>query len=204
MLGTPAATGRPGLLRRLGHAALLAREHVARPWAARRRPWWKWALIALFLAATITVTAVYAATLARDIARQHWTDAIDASREAVLAVVGWAAVTIVLTAEDPRSEEPAQATDRAGAGERQDESTPGADSVLRAQERVRRLRARLAELGSARERAGSRADPDLDREVASTVARLEQARQWLTSAQSALAASRPGAHQPHRTLARRG
>lgn len=198
MLGIPVASGRPGLLRRLGHAAHQAGAVVARPWAARRRPWWKWALIALLLAATLAVTVVYVTTLTRDVARQHWTEAIDASREAVLAVVGWAAVIIVLTAEDTTRAEPAESGDSAAAGERQDDSTPGADSVLQAQERVRRLRARLAELGAARERAGSRADPDLNREVASTVARLEQARQWLTSAQSSLAASRTGVPQPRR------
>jgi hypothetical protein len=67
-----------------------------------------------------------------------------------------------------------------------------------AQDRVRRLRARLAELAAARARAGSGADPDLEREVASTSARLEQARQWLTSAQSALAVGRSGGPQPGR------
>jgi hypothetical protein len=199
MLGTPVASGRPSLLRRLGHAAQQAREVVARSWAARRRPWWKWLLIALLLAATLAVTAVYVVTLARDLARQHWAEAVDASREAVLAVVGWAAVVIVLSAEDPPRTEAAQSGHGAAAGERQDESTPGADSVLQAQERVRRLRVRLAELGAARERSGSRADPDLDREVASTVARLEQARQWLTSAQSAIAANRQGVPPPRRT-----
>jgi hypothetical protein len=199
MLGIPVASGRPGLLRRLGHAAHQAWAVFARPWAARRRPWWKWALIALLLAATLAVTVVYVTTLASDVARQHWTEAIDASREAVLAVVGWAAVIIVLTAEDTTRAEPAESGGGTAAGERRDDSTPGADSVLQAQERVRRLRARLAELDAARERAGSRADPDLNREVASTVARLEQARQWLTSAQSALAASRTGVPQPQRT-----
>jgi hypothetical protein len=196
MLGTPVASGRPGLLRRLGQATRQGRALVARPWAARRRPWWKWLLIAVLLAATLTVTVVYATTLARDLARQHWAAAVDASREAVLVVVSWAAVTIVLSAEDTPTAEAAQPGDGAAARERQDDSTPGADSVLQAQERVRRMRARLAELGAASERAGSRADPDLDREVASTVARLEQARQWLTSAQSALAAHRPGVQRP--------
>lgn len=191
MLGTPVASSRPSLLRRLGQAAQRTGARVARPWATRRRPWWKWLLIALLFAATITVTAVYAATLAGDIGRQHWADALDASREAVLAVVGWAAVIIVLSAEDDRAAAAAQASHRTPADERQDQATPGADSVLQAQDRVRRLRMRLAELSAVRERAGSGADPDLDREVASTVARLEQARQWLTSAQSARTANGP-------------
>jgi hypothetical protein len=199
MLGIPVASGHPGPLRRFGQAVRQAATGAARPWTARRRPWWKWVLIAVLLAGTLAVTAVYAATLARDLAQQHWAAAVDASREAVLAVVGWTAVIIVLSAEDTAKRAVAQPHEGAGTGERPDESAPGADSVLQAQERVRRLRVRLAELGTARQRAGSGADRDLDREVASTVARLEQARQWLTSAQSALATSRAGAPQRRRT-----
>jgi hypothetical protein len=159
----------------------------------RGRPWWKWAAIALLLTATLTVTAVYAATLAIDIGGQHWAKALDASREAVLVVVGWAAVIIVLSAGADRKAarpEPMRPGDTGTADELADESAAKADSVVLAQERVRRQRARLAELAAVRERAGSGADPDLDREVASAVARLEQARQWLTSAQSARTASR--------------
>ena len=161
-------------------------------------------MITLLLAATITVTTVYAATLARDIGRHHWAEALDASREAVLAVVGWAAVMIVLSAQDAR--QPGQARPGDGStgggstgggstgggstgGEGQDEPA-AAGPVLQAQDRVRRLRGRLAELVAARDRAGKGADPDLDRELASTTARLEQARQWLTSAQSARSAVR--------------
>ena len=156
-------------------------------------------MITVLLAATITVTTVYAATLARDIGRHHWAEALDASREAVLAVVGWAAVMIVLSAQDAR--QPGQARPGDGStgggstgggstgGEGQDEPA-AAGPVLQAQDRVRRLRGRLAELVAARDRAGKGADPDLDRELASTTARLEQARQWLTSAQSARSAVR--------------
>jgi hypothetical protein len=131
-------------------------------------------------------------TLAADIARQHWAAALDASREAVLVVVGWAAVTIVLFADRSSAKATTQPAGD-GSGEIDPSLTePPADteSVVQAQWRVHRLRARLAELAAARERAGSAADPDLDREVASTSARLEHARQWLTSAQSALALSR--------------
>jgi len=167
----------------------------------RRRPWWKRAVIALLLAATVTVTVVYAMTLATDIARQHWAAALDASREAVLVIVGWAAVAIVLSADRgpaAQSEDgsPAEAnsqppgSDSAETGHPPAEPTPNTESVVAAQWRVHRLRARLSELAAARERAGSGADPDLDREVASTTARLEHARQWLTSAQSALAVRR--------------
>jgi hypothetical protein len=192
--GTPVAGGREGILRRLGQAAARPLREQTR--VARQRPWWKWLVIALLLAATVTVTVVYASTLAEDIARQHWAKAVDASREAVLVVVGWAAVIIVLSAGDDRNAEQASPIDSRSADDHQDESRAGADSVLLAQDRVRRLRARLAELAAARERAGSGADPDLEREVASTSARLEQARQWLTSAQSALAVGRSGAPQP--------
>ncbi len=182
---------RQGVVRRLGQA-------VARPLSAprhgARRPWWKWLVIVLLLAATVTVTAVYAATLATDIARRHWSNALDASREAVLVVVGWAAVSIVLSAGDDRDAQRAESGQSAAPGEGRDEPTAGADSVLQAQDRVRRLRVRLAELSAVRERVGSGADPDLDRELATASARLEQARQWLTSAQSARAARGPDQH----------
>jgi hypothetical protein len=181
---------RHGAVRRLGQA--VARLLSGRPRGAR--PWWKWLVIAVLLAATVSVTVVYAITLATDIARQHWSSALDASREAVLVVVGWAAVFIVFSAGDDRDVERAESGESAATGERQDESTPGADSVVQAQDRVRRLRVRLAELSAVRERAGSGADPDLDRELATTAARLEQARQWLTSAQSARPVRGPDQH----------
>jgi hypothetical protein len=151
-------------------------------------------VISLLVAATVTVTAVYAATLARDLARQHWANALDASREAVLVVVGWAAVLIVLSAEKDQKTERKRSDESATIGPGQDESAASTESVLAAQERVRRLRARLAELAATRERAGSGADPDLDHELATTSARLERARQWLTSAHSARAAHRPDTH----------
>jgi hypothetical protein len=147
------------------------------------------------------VTVVYAMTLATDFAREHWAAALDASREAVLVIVGWAALSIVLSAgrsSRTRTEQP----DGSGSGETGHapaEPAPDTESVAAAQWRVHRLRARLAELADARERAGSAADPDLDREVASTTARLEHARQWLTSAQSALAVSRQEGRQVSRT-----
>lgn len=147
----------------------------------------------LLLAATGTVTVVYAITLGTDIARQHWAAALDASREAVLVIVGWAAVAIVLSDDRSSAAGTADSPDSGFTRRGHPPAEPPADaeSVTAAQWRVHRLRARLAELGAARERAGSGADPDLDREVASTTARLEQARQWLTSAQSALTTSRP-------------
>lgn len=173
---------------------------LARWWDAPRRPWWKWLVIALLLAATVTVTALYAATMARDIARHHWAAALDASREAVLAVVGWSAVIIVLSAgSESGTNSGCPPADGTAAGAHPDETVADAESVQNAQHRVHRLRVRLAELAAARERAGSGADPDLDREVASTTARLERARQWLTSAQSALVVSGPGRPPPRRT-----
>jgi len=145
-------------------------------------------MITVLLAATVAVTAVYAATLARDIGRHHWAEALDASREAVLAIVGWAAVIIVLSAPDGQQPGRARPGGSAGGGGQDEPAATG--PVLQAQDRVRRLRARLAELAAARDRAGVGADPDLDRELASTTARLEQARQWLTSAQSARSVAR--------------
>jgi len=157
------------------------------------------------------VTVSYALTLAIDISRQDWAAALDASREAVLVIVGWAAVIIVLAADRDSAamkEQPGDGSSGSGdAGGSSDashapaEPTPDNDSVVAAQWRVHRLRTRLAELAAARDRAGSGADPDLDREVASTTARLEHARQWLTSAQSALTVSRPEKRQAARPAA---
>jgi hypothetical protein len=177
-------------VRRLGKA--VTRPLTGLPRGARR-PWWKWLVIALLLGATVSVTAVYAITLATDIARQHWSSALDASREAVLVIVGWAAVFIVFSARDDRDLERAESGESAATLQAQDEPTAGAETVHQAQDHVRRLRVRFAELSAVRERAGSGADPDLDRELATTSARLEQARQWLTSAQSARRAR--GSHQ---------
>jgi hypothetical protein len=185
------ASDRHGAVRRLGQP--VARLLRARPRGARR-PWWKWLVIALLLAATLSVTAVYALTLATDIGRQHWSDALDASREAVLVVVGWAAVCIVFSAGDGQVAERAGPGESAASGAGPDEPTAGAETVRQAQDHVRRLRVRFAELSAVRERAGSGADPDLDRELATTSARLEQARQWLTSAQSARPARGPDQH----------
>jgi hypothetical protein len=182
---------RHGAVRGLGQA--VARLLRARRRGARR-PWWKWLVIALLLAATVSVTAVYAVTLATDVASRHWSNALDASREAVLVIVGWAAVFIVFSAGDDRDAERAESGESAATGAGQDESTADADSVVQAQDRVRRLRVRLAELSAVRVRAGSGADPDLDRELATTSARLEQARQWLTSAQSARPGRGPDQH----------
>jgi hypothetical protein len=198
VLGTPVASGHHGVVRRILQAVTRLPRALRR---GTRRPWWKWLAVTLLLGATVTVTAVYAATLVRDIAVEHWANALDASREAVLVVVGWAAVSIVLSARDGKAEQAGPGQTPATT-EGQDESTAGTESVLLAQDRVRRLRVRLAELSAARERAGSGADPDLDRELATTLARLEQARQWLTSAQSARAAHRSD-HNPDRHSAGR-
>jgi hypothetical protein len=182
------ASDRHGAVRRCGQ--VVARLLTGRPPGARR-PWWKWLVVTLLLAGTVSVTAVYAITLATDIARQHWSSALDASREAVLVVVGWAAVFIVFSAGDGRDAESGE-SDATRAG--QDDPASGAETVHQAQDHVRRLRVRFAELSAVRQRAGSGADPDLDRELATTSARLEQARQWLTSAQSARPVRGPDQH----------
>jgi hypothetical protein len=178
------------------------RKAAAGPVIARlgsRRPWWKWLLIALLGTACLSVTILYVATLAVDVSAQHWAAALDASREGVLAVVCWAAVIIVLSAGSRSAGEPASLGDSALTGQPDASTSAEADSLHRAQLRVHKLRARLAELAAARDRAGSGADPDLELEVASTTARLERARQWLSSAQAALTACR---QQQQRTPSR--
>jgi hypothetical protein len=192
------ASDRHGAVRRLGQS--VARLLPAQPQGARR-PWWKWLAIVVLLAATLGVTAVYAITLFTDIAGQHWSNALDASREAILVVVGWAAVFIVFSAGDDRAVAQAESGETAAADDGPDAPTAGSETVRQAQDHVRRLRVRFAELSAVRERAGSGADPDLDRELATTWARLEQARQWLTSAQSARpvrAPDQPPDEQPAR------
>ena len=59
---------RHGVVRRLGQA--VGRLLTGRPPGARR-PWWKWLVVGLLLAATISVTTVYAITLATDLSLIH-------------------------------------------------------------------------------------------------------------------------------------
>jgi len=226
----PGQASRPGLgtLNPGGAVTPLARR--TRLAASRRRPWWKWLLIGLLLLCSLAVTILYLAALITDISRHHWAGALDDSRDAVPAVVGWAALVIVFFTGGTAAAERMLSVDNYALGEKEKRSARDQDCVATAEERVQVLTAKLDGLTAARQDAArqdparqdpARQDPaapedaarqdartaaeitpgrpgagparhhaELDREVAETTARLEQARQWLTSAQAALAASR--------------
>jgi hypothetical protein len=177
--------------------------------ASRGRPWWKWMLIWLLLAFSLTITTLYAVALIGDIARHHWADALDTSRDAVPAGVGWAALLILFFG---RSSGAARllSGDTCALGERVRQAARDQESVDSATCKVQRLTAKLARLAAARDRpdpageSGSdvgvvyldpgapyldRDDADLEREIAETTARLDQARQWLASARAAVVVS---------------
>ncbi len=186
--------------------------------ATRRRPWWKWFLIGLLLAFSIATTWLYAAALIRDISLRHWGAALDASRDAVPAAVGWAALLLLFFPRtSPEADRLLFADNRALSAKLRQAARDQA-SMDSAEQKVHRLTARLAGLTASRGRAGPPAglappgraagpadagvtyldpgaiylgadDRELDREVSETTARLEQARQWLTSARDAVAAS---------------
>jgi hypothetical protein len=214
------------------------------------RLWWRWLLIGLLVAVSAGVTALFGVTLATDLMQRHWAQAVDSTREAVPAAVGWGALFMIFfiggaPRAAPRS--PVNCDD-VEATELRDVAThlraaAEDDAVRQAEECVQSLTTRLRMLvageqaepacaGSDRSprpqsvrpetlppempRAGTpraetprtetpraetpRAemlppgsltpDPSLARQVAETSARLERARQWLISAQAALAASR--------------
>ena len=202
------ASGRP--------AAILARR--TRLAARRHRPWWKWVLIGLLLAFSLTTTGLYLAALVRDLSEHHWGAALDVSRAAVPAAVGWAALIFLFSPRSTASaaERLLSADDRM-LTETLEQAARDQAAMDNAEHKVRRLTAKLARLTAAREHAGSAGgaapaiadapadagvtyldpgavylDPDradLDREIAETTARLDQARQWLASARSAVSVS---------------
>jgi hypothetical protein len=194
---------------------LIARR--ARLASSRRRPWWKWLLIGLLLVFTITTTGLYAAGLIRDISLRHWGSALDESRAAVPAAVGWAALLLLFFPRKSPQAERLLSDDNHALGEKLRQAARDQASMDSAEQKMQRLTARLARLTAARQQAGSAIgpasgetaaladagvtyldpgaaylDPDdaeLRHEVAETTARLEQARQWLTSARDAVAMS---------------
>lgn len=211
----PSATERAGRASRPRSGTLIAQR--TRLAASRRRPWWKWLLIGLLLAFSVATTSFYAATLIRDLSARHWGAAIDASRDAVPAAVGWAALALVFFPRRSPEADELLSADNDALSERLRRAARDQTSMDNAERKVRRLTVRLAKLTAARERAVSAAgigpdgaaspadsgvtylDPgsvylapegaELGRELAETSARLDQARQWLTSAQDAVAAS---------------
>jgi hypothetical protein len=157
--------------------------------AARRRPLWRLLLVGLLLAFSLAVTTVYVATIAADFRQHHWAGALDASRDAVPAAVGWAALLIVFFARAAAVAEQSPTADERAVTEKQAQAALARESVRRAEQRVQRLDARLAELRAIAAQEGQ--DRQLARQIAATAARLDLARQWLIGARAALAASQP-------------
>lgn len=149
--------------------------------AVRRRPLRRWLVVGLLCVFSLAVTAVYVATVIMDIRQRHWAGAFDASRDAVPAAVGWAALLILFSGRG------AMAADEHAAAERHMQVALTTDSVRRAEQRVERLAAILREL-SAMAAQGAH-DRQLARQIGNTAARLDLARQWLIGARAALAAS---------------
>ena len=154
-----------------------------------QRPRSSWILAAVLAAASSAVTVLFLLTLARAIARHHWAVALDSSRDAVPALVGWAALAIALFAAGP-ADEPARIADPDEVAARAQEVASQEDSVRQATERVDTLSARLAALTAGLGTAGPGTGDQQSRQVAETAARLEQARQWRASAEDALARRR--------------
>ena len=188
-------------------------------------------MIGLLLTFSIVVTTMFVATMAGALAQHHWAEALDTTRDAVPAAVGWGAVLIVLLTP-AHGRRQLLSEDSQAVTEKLRRVARDADSVRRAGQRVQKLTDRLAVLiarletpaggnapgtpaapspqahgelpqdaagaapGVAAAAPGGRAASagispgrHLARQVAETRARLDQARQWLESAQAALAAS---------------
>jgi len=170
-------------------------------------------LVGLLLIFSLLITALYLTTLTADLLQHRWGGALVDSRYAVPAAVGWAALLIIFFGRGMGPAERLLSADRRALRAKQTRASRDADSVRRAEQRVRDLTARLsaltvgpsdavghsdaAGLGDAAEPhhgapaapAAPVCSPQLARQVAETVARLDQARQWLASAHAALAAS---------------
>ncbi len=180
------ATGRPGRL------AVRSGPLAAR---SRRRPWWKWLLIGILLLFSLAVTALYAGALIADVSGRHWAAALDASRDAVPALVGWAALIIVCGTGGTAAAERMLSADSYAVVRKHKQEERDRESVRDAERRVQELAATLAGLAAARDQRDVRhrdvrhGEAGLDRAEADTRARLDQARQWLASAQAALAGS---------------
>lgn len=164
---------------------------------SRRGSWWRWLLVGLLLIFSLLVTALYLRTLTADLAQHRWGGALDASKDAIPAIVGWAALLFIFFGRGTMPAERLLPADQRAIREKQARARRDEDSLRRAEQRVHDLTASLAALfaltGDADHRdgavAGLRSSPQLARQVAETTARLDQARQWLAGARAALASS---------------
>jgi hypothetical protein len=157
---------------------------------------------------------LYAVTLIRAISMHHWAAALDASRDAVPAAVGWAALLLVFFPRSTPEAEQMLFDDNYALSEKLRLAARDQASMDNAEHKVHRLTAKLDRLATARAQAGPAGleargavsdsgvtyldpgavylgadDAELDQEISETTARLEQARQWLASARDAVAVS---------------
>lgn len=155
-------------------------------------------MVGLLLIFTVVMTTLYVATLTTDLLRHRWGGALDASRDAVPTAVGWAALLIIFLGRGTTGAERLLSADHHAVTEKAKRAAKDEESVHRAEQRVRDLTASLAALTAAigdaaharrGTAAGTGPNRQLARQVADTMARLDQARQWLTSARAALASS---------------
>jgi len=178
-----------------GEAAALPRRSAAAPRVSRftpsrHRPWWKWVLIALLLCASLGLTVLYAAALIGDVIVHHWTDALDASKDAVPAVVGWAALIYVFFIGGTPAAERMLSVDNLAVQRAEQQAEEDRSAVEHAEKLVRELTECLASTVARRDAAGADAGPGPDQEVAEIESRLEQARRSLESRRQAAAGSR--------------
>ena len=158
--------------------------------AASRRPLWRWLLVGLLGVFSLAVTAVYVGTVIADVRQHHWAAALDASRDAVPAAVGWAAFLMVCFGRGAIADQ-LPTEDEDAVTDRHKQAALARDSVLRAEQRAQRLAARLTELSAAAAKEAQ--NPQLVRQISDTAARLDLATQWLIGARAALAASQSDA-----------
>ncbi len=169
-----------------------AASQCLREAGSRPRSWWRWLLVSLLLMSTLLITALFVTALTADLLQHRWVEALGASRDAVPAVVGWAALLIMFLGRGLTPAERLLPADRRAIREKQARAQRE-DSVHRAEQRVHDLAASLEALLNGNDdgtdpRHAHAWSPQLARQVAETTARLDQARQWLASARSALSA----------------
>jgi hypothetical protein len=170
-------------------ASLAQRRHLRRRKPRRRSGRWKWLIIALLFGFSLVITCLYAAALFGDITRHHWAAALDATRDAVPAFVGWVALSFVIFGGGAVAADRMLSADSFAIAEKRQRVTKDQDSARRAEQRVAKLTSELETLAADQFESGAARYADIDRQIAGTKARLDQATQWLTGARTALAVS---------------
>jgi hypothetical protein len=167
---------------------------------SHHRSWWRWLLVGLLLIFSLLITGLYVTSLTADLLQHRWGEALDVSRDAVPAGVGWAALLLIFFGRGATPADRLLSADQRSAREKQARAERNEDSLRRAEQRVQDLTALLAALFSCvgdaagpqrRAAAVPASSPQLARQLAETTARLDQARQWLASARAARAAGEP-------------